>query len=65
MSNWKLTGKQRLRHQLSAVGNTQLVLQVEEESLQTEWLGGYASSDFYKRWRDAVVEDISVGVCAE
>lgn len=65
MSEWKLTSKQRLSPRLTSGGCEVLALQVQEHRFVPEYSGSHISCADEYRWRDAKVEDVTVGVYAE
>ena len=54
MSNKELTGKRRYR-----ILRNKVVLQVQERWLDTDYVGGTITSDWYTGWRDATLEDLT------
>ena len=52
---WELTGRCRFRID----DNDKLVLQVQDQSITTNYIGGRIDSEWVYRWRDAELQDVS------
>ena len=57
----KLTGKQRYRVHRTFLGREFIVLQVEVAGYYTTNIGGCIDTEEYTEYRDATLEDLSMG----